>query len=102
MTSQPDTSDIAPDSSHLNQMGALLVATLCMDALRIAGSSVHVRTEVEGFKQSRSAWDATRLANALWFFEQGHPESAALVETIDREAEKTAGFPLPNKARRVR
>src|SRR5262245_30997001 len=100
--SEPDTSDISPDHPHLNQMDALLVATLCMEALRIAGQSPHVKMEVDGFKESRSAWDATRLANALFFWEPGHPETAALIERLDQEATQVAGFELPNKCRRQR
>lgn len=100
--SQIDTSGIAKDDARFNQMGAFLVATLCFDALKLAESSERIRTCVEAFKESRSAWDATELANALYAWEPGHPAVSALVETIDREATQTAGFELPNKIRRQR
>lgn len=95
--SQPDTSDIGPDEANLTQMGTELVAALCFDALRIAASSARVKSAVEDFKESRTPWDATELGNSLWSFDPGHPAVAALVETIDREAERCAGLPLPNR-----
>ena len=97
---QPDLSDIAPDQSHLNQMGKEVVASLCFDALRLAPDGYGVRVEVEGFKQSRAAWDAARLANALEVYGETSPAIAELIEQIDRESTKTAGFPLPNRIRR--
>ena len=99
--SQAETEDIGPDHPHLHQLGREVVASLCFESLRLAGSSTHVKLEVEAFKQSRTAWDATRLSNALWFFDPGHPDVADLVATIDREAEACAGFTLPNKMRRA-
>ena len=91
--------DLSATPSHLTQMGSALVASLCFDALRIAGSSQHVRLEVEGFKISRTPWDATRLANAIWVWDPGNFTVVELVARIDREAEACAGMPLPNHRR---
>ena len=99
--SHPDTSDLGPDIPHLRQMGSDVVASLCFESLRIGGSSTHVRLEVEAFKLSRTPWDATRLSNALWAYDPGHPEVVDLVHRIDGEAEGCAGMAVPNKRLRA-
>lgn len=99
--SQPLPTDLGPDHPHLNQMGTDVVAALCFQALNIAWSSNHVKLEVEGFKQSRSAWDGARLANALCAFDPGHPDVVDLVRAIDRATEEAAGIPLPNRKNRA-
>jgi hypothetical protein len=96
-SSQPDTTDLGPDTANIKQMGRDLVASLCFEALRIAGSSARVKSAVEDFKESLTPWDGTELGNAIWSFDPGHPDVATLVETIDREAEACAGLPLPNR-----
>lgn len=95
--SQIDISDVGEDTANVKQMGRLLVASLCMDALRIAPSSARVKSAVEDFKESRSPWDATELGNSLWSFDPGNPAIADLIRLIDWEAEKVAGLPLPNR-----
>ena len=95
--SQPDTADLGPDNPALNQMGRDLVAALCFESLRIAHSSPAVKSAVQAFRDSRTPWAATELANALVVWDPGNPNTADLIETLYREADACAGFPLPNK-----
>ena len=95
--SHPDPASVGPDNPARNQMGRDVVAAHCFSALAIAGSSAAVKSAVQAFRDSRTPWDATALANSLATWDPGNPNTADLIETLYREADACAGFPLPNK-----
>lgn len=52
-------------SPHLQPIDAAIVNDLCDRAAQIAFVSYSVQMEIKGFLESRTPWDARRLANAL-------------------------------------
>ena len=77
-------------SPHLRQIAANKVADLCDRAFARAGNSHTVRLEIEGFRKSRTPWDATRLANILWRMDKANPLVEELVRDLDQAAEDCA------------
>src|SRR5262245_8748753 len=84
---------------HLRQMEEAAVNDLCARALNL-GLSHGIKLEVYGFKESRTPWDATRLANALAMNGAVSIDCLRLIAGLDRAAEACAGAVLPNKGRR--
>lgn len=94
-----------PDSpsdygSTITQLGTDLVASLIERTITLAPDSFSIRSAVERFRESRSPWDATELANKLADYDPGRAAVMELVLEIDLEAEACAGIPLPNKVRK--
>ena len=73
---------------HLVPMDAALVDELCDRAGRIAFDSYTVLREIDGFRESRTPWDARRLANALWNDHRFDP----VVAELDKLAHERAGL----------
>lgn len=90
------------DISHLRQIAAASVAELCDRAVRIAADSYSLRIEIEGFRLSRTPWDATRLANALDHLVERSAAIQSLVADLDAAAQDCAGpVPLNRHVRRL-
>ncbi len=73
---------------HLTPMDEALVDALCDRAQRLVFDSYTVLREVDGFRQSRTPWDARRLANALAIDNPQDP----LVKELDKLAHDRAGL----------
>lgn len=90
------------DIPHLRQIAAETTTELCDRAIRIAADSYSLRVEIEGFRLSRTPWDATRLANALDNLVERSAAVQSLVADLDAAAEDCAGLVPSNRhARRL-
>lgn len=90
------------DIPHLRQIVTATVADLCERAVKIAADSYSLRIEIEGFRISRTPWDATRLANALDNLVERSAAVQSLVADLDAAAEDCAGLVPSNRhARRL-
>lgn len=79
---------------HLRPMGRAEVHDLCDRAERAAPESFSVRVAARRFRESRTPWDATRLADAL----ADCPGAENLVRQIDILAHERAGLvPAPRR-----
>ena len=85
--------------NHLRQIDPETVSDLCDRAEAITSpSAVHIRMEIDGFRQSATPWDATRLANILDNYRyRNTPEVKALVADLDAAAEVCAGVAPSNR-----
>lgn len=79
------TDDTPP---HLQPVDAATVDDLCDRAEKVAFVSYLVRLEIKGFRESRTPWDARRLANALAIEHSDY----ALVQELDRLAQERGGL----------
>jgi hypothetical protein len=75
---------------HLRPIDAATVNALCDRAEPLVSASYTLLLEVKGFRESRTPWDARRLANALRHCVQAAP--AELVGELDRLALELAGL----------
>ena len=73
---------------HLVPMDADVVNHLCDLAQKLAFDSYTVRAEIDGFRKSRTPWDAQRLANALAIDYPAEP----IVKDLDKLAHDRAGL----------
>lgn len=90
------------DTPHLRQMPEDEVNAFCDRVIAAFPDSYGLRLEAEGFRQSRTPWDATRLANILDIENETSPAVGELIGEIDRAAEACAGLVPPNRlARRL-
>lgn len=94
-------SEATDEHPFLRRMEQSRVEALVSDALRVGGEITAVQLEAAAFQVSHNPYDATGLANALWASNPRAPKIAAIVETLDQEAERCAGMPMPNKSKRV-
>ena len=88
---------MSTDTPHLRLMPPEEVNAFCDRAERLTMDSYTVRLESNAFRVSRTPWDATRLANALWHYEKGNATIEALVRDIDAAAEACAGLVPANR-----
>ena len=79
---------------HLRRMHAVIVDSLCAKARSHFLDSYGVLTEVDGFRESRTPWDARRLANAMANYDPSRvtPEVAAIIAELDKLALQKAGL----------
>lgn len=79
---------------HLQPMEAAIVDPICDAAHRLCRDSYTTMTEANGFRQSRTPWDARRLANALANYDPGNvtAEIAAIIAELDKLALEKAGL----------
>ncbi len=83
---------------HLRMIGLSTVHSLCKRATDLNLPSHGVTIEVAAFHVSRTPWDATRLANAIFHLaHEKTPDVLELVHDLDAAAEAVAGIPLTNK-----
>lgn len=88
------------DVPTLRQMPPEEVTAFCDRAIAACPTSYTVRVEAEAFRQSRTPWDATRLANALDIQSDNNAALGELVGEIDRAAEACAGLVPSNRLSR--
>ncbi len=88
------------DTPHLRQIPQSTVDELCDRAAEFSKFNYTVRLEVEGFRESRTPWDATRTANALSNVSDTSDDLAALVRDIDAAAEACARAVPANRMKR--
>lgn len=92
-----------PDGTpiHLIPIEPETVDALCDRAMAHAFDSYTVRLEVKGFRESRTPWDAMRLADALACTQMESPSSAVdeVIADLDRLAHERAGL-VPRQRRR--
>ena len=87
----------ADDIPTLRQLPKDKVDALCDRALELAPDSYGMRQEAEAFRESRTPWDATRLANILSHVGKGNVLINELVTDIDVAAEDCAELVPPNR-----
>jgi hypothetical protein len=78
--------------AHLRPMESELVDNLCDRAVAASPDSYAVRLEIEGFRRSRTPWDAMRLANALAYRGAESDATKALVLDLDSLAHERAAL----------
>ena len=88
------------DVPHLRQMDEAIVVDLCERAAKLSCYNYTIRKEIQGFLESRSPWDATRLANALALTNPVDPDVQGLVRELDAAAEACAGAVPANRMTR--
>ncbi len=82
---------------HLRMIDLYTVNVLCDRALTMCPSP-GIRVEIRAFQLSRTPWDATRVANAIFHLaREKTPDVMELVHDLDAAAEAVAGIPLTNK-----
>ncbi len=79
---------------HLRPMHPSTVNVICDAVHRLCRDSYVVLMEANGFRQSRTPWDARRLANALAAYNRSDavPEIAEIVGELDLLALEKAGL----------
>ena len=96
---------MSSDIPHLRRMSSQAAADICARVSRLAGMPYVIKREARAFADSRTPWDATRLANALDHVprEDRHfrAEIIDLIADIDRAAEECAGCVPTNRRCRV-
>lgn len=91
------TDDLIP--IHLRPLPTDTVTDLCDRASRAAPDSYTIQLEINGFRDSRTPWDAMRLANVLDRYDPASLSVKELVAELDRVAHEAAGLVPEGRSR---
>jgi hypothetical protein len=98
MTQPLTEDDVGADIPHLRQMDKMTVANACMSLLAL-DLPIHIRQELDGWRESRTPHDSARLTNALWYWQlrTPNPQVISIIADIDAAADECAGCQIPNR-----
>lgn len=88
------------DTPHLRQIASEIITDLCDRAEGLEPYSHATVLESRALRDSRTPWDATRLANAIAILFPNTEDAADLVRDLDAAAEDCAGLVPSNKHQR--
>lgn len=88
------------DAPHLRQIAPEIITDLCNRAEALDPYSHATVLESRALRDSKTPWDATRLANAIAILFPNVENAADLVRDLDAAAEGCAGLVPSNKHQR--